>query len=280
MKGHCELRAGLLALGVILRAAAVTAWSAPPSPERVHIFPAESKHNHASCIVETRDGSLLAAWYSGSGERKADDVVIEGAWLRKGKSVVGAEVPAGRHAGLSRLQPGALRRAGRIALAFLADDPRPPLGRRSAEVRAQRPAFARRGCSEMVVLGRPAHHAQGLRRRGAIARSPHSATRIGQSIGEILDEAKHGRADELYQRLGWMPRVHPLVLPSGRWILPLYSDTFYGLDHGDLRRSGRDLDGEPALDRLRQHSAQPGAQERRVAGRVHARQWSAPSTSG
>ena len=43
----------------------------------------------------------------------------------------------------------------------------------------------------------------------------------------ILDEiAKSGSRDELYQRLGWMPRVHPIVLPSGRWILPLYSDTF------------------------------------------------------
>ncbi len=41
-----------------------------------------------------------------------------------------------------------------------------------------------------------------------------------------LDEAKRLAGDELYQRLGWMPRVHPLVLPSGRWILPLYSDTF------------------------------------------------------
>ena len=40
------------------------------------------------------------------------------------------------------------------------------------------------------------------------------------------DEAKRLAGDELYQRLGWMPRVHPLVLPSGRWILPLYSDTF------------------------------------------------------
>src|SRR5262249_18317585 len=44
--------------------------------------------------------------------------------------------------------------------------------------------------------------------------------------------------DELYQRLGWMPRVHPTVLPSGRWLLPLYSDTFsasiiaYSDDHG------------------------------------------------
>ena len=32
--------------------------------------------------------------------------------------------------------------------------------------------------------------------------------------------------DELYQRLGWMPRVHLTTLPSGRWLLPLYTDTF------------------------------------------------------
>ncbi len=42
----------------------------------------------------------------------------------------------------------------------------------------------------------------------------------------ILDEAQDRSRDELYQRLGWMPRVHPVVLPTGRWILPLYSDTF------------------------------------------------------
>jgi predicted neuraminidase len=48
------------------------------------IFPANAKHNHASCVVELKDGSLLAAWYAGSGERSADDVVIEGAWLGKG----------------------------------------------------------------------------------------------------------------------------------------------------------------------------------------------------
>jgi predicted neuraminidase len=42
----------------------------------------------------------------------------------------------------------------------------------------------------------------------------------------ILEEIQHRSRDELSQRLGWMPRVHPVVLPSGRWILPLYSDTF------------------------------------------------------
>jgi hypothetical protein len=32
--------------------------------------------------------------------------------------------------------------------------------------------------------------------------------------------------DKLYQRLGWQPRCKPTLLPSGRIVLPLYSDTF------------------------------------------------------
>jgi hypothetical protein len=32
--------------------------------------------------------------------------------------------------------------------------------------------------------------------------------------------------DPLYQRLGWAPRCKPTVLPSGRILLPLYTDTF------------------------------------------------------
>ncbi len=35
-----------------------------------------------------------------------------------------------------------------------------------------------------------------------------------------------GWADKLYQRLGWQPRCKPTVLPSGRILLPLYTDTF------------------------------------------------------
>src|SRR6516225_10027580 len=50
------------------------------------IFPLETWHNHASCIVEAPNGDLLVCWFHGSGERTADDVKIEGARLRKGKS--------------------------------------------------------------------------------------------------------------------------------------------------------------------------------------------------
>jgi predicted neuraminidase len=42
----------------------------------------------------------------------------------------------------------------------------------------------------------------------------------------VRQEIERRSKDLLYQRLGWMPRVHPIVLPSGRWLWPLYCDTF------------------------------------------------------
>ena len=50
------------------------------------IFPLQGKHVHSSSIVECPNGDLLACWYYGSGERKANDVVIQGARLRKGET--------------------------------------------------------------------------------------------------------------------------------------------------------------------------------------------------
>ncbi|HEV3122490.1 MAG TPA: exo-alpha-sialidase, partial [Isosphaeraceae bacterium] len=57
-----------------------------PRLERMEIFPPEAKHNHASCVVEGPNGDLLATWYSGSGERNADDVRILAARLLKGET--------------------------------------------------------------------------------------------------------------------------------------------------------------------------------------------------
>lgn len=43
------------------------------------LFPIQGKHVHSSSLVELSDGSLLAAWFHGSGEKKADDVRVMGA---------------------------------------------------------------------------------------------------------------------------------------------------------------------------------------------------------
>src|SRR5262249_56699735 len=43
---------------------------------------------------------------------------------------------------------------------------------------------------------------------------------------DYLPKLKERLANKLSQRLGWQPRCKPLGLPSGRILLPLYTDTF------------------------------------------------------
>ena len=57
----------------------VPAFAEEPQHLAEIIFSLEHWHNHGSCIVECPNGDLLVCWFHGSGERKADDVVILGA---------------------------------------------------------------------------------------------------------------------------------------------------------------------------------------------------------
>src|SRR5204863_4568508 len=41
-----------------------------------------------------------------------------------------------------------------------------------------------------------------------------------------LDRFKERLGNKLSSRLGWQPRCKPTVLPSGRILLPLYTDTY------------------------------------------------------
>ena len=71
-----------LALGALIGQCALGADR--PIYQSELIFPLETWHDHASCIIEAPNGDLLVCWFHGSGERTADDVKIEGARLRKG----------------------------------------------------------------------------------------------------------------------------------------------------------------------------------------------------
>jgi predicted neuraminidase len=177
------------------------------------------------CVVETADGSLLAAWYSGSGERRADDVVIQGAWLRKGGKqweprFLMADTPgypdcnpalfAAPDGSVWLFWPTILDHRWEGALLKYARCDRP-----AAEPGP--PAWSRTGVLHVTPRDFPAEMQRAIAALTAPERSKYR---------RILDQAQERSKDELYQRLGWMPRVHPVALPSGRWILPLYSDTF------------------------------------------------------
>src|SRR5690606_3975615 len=60
--------------------------AADPFLQAELVFPLHPQHNHAPGIVECPNGDLLVSWYRGSGERKADDVAVYGARLKKGET--------------------------------------------------------------------------------------------------------------------------------------------------------------------------------------------------
>ncbi|MBX3450817.1 MAG: exo-alpha-sialidase [Planctomycetaceae bacterium] len=192
------------------------------------IFPLNAQHNHAPGIAELADGSLFVTWYRGSGERRADDVVVLGARRPAGQSEWSAEFPIADTPGFPDCNTclmvddrGRLWVFWPIIIANtwescltrfqVADNPvgtGAPAWNRS-DVMFLKPAdFGERGRQELDAV---------------LARLPEQPT--GQ-LKRAIDEARIKLGDKLYQRLGWQPRCKPTTLPSGRILLPLYSDTF------------------------------------------------------
>ena len=196
-----------------------------PQFQSIAIFPTEKKHNHSSCVVELKNGDLLAAWYSGKGERKSDDVLIQGAWLKKGQAIWGPRFTLADTPGYPDCNPAIFAPPnGQIWLFWptildhrwesallkfaMADDDGEHVG----------PIEWKR---EGVVHITPKDFGRD------IAEAVKSFHEPIPEIEEIEFKANLELSkNELYQRLGWMPRVHVLILPAGRWLLPLYCDTF------------------------------------------------------
>jgi predicted neuraminidase len=228
-----DMRAGIFAIMLVGLLSPDAAKSAEPEFHRHAIFPPEPKHNHASCLLATGRGHFLAAWYSGSGERKSDDVVIEGAWLVPNRASWGPRFLMADTPGYPDCNPALFTMAGSIWLFW------PTI----LDHRWEGALLKYQVTSGQVAPLRPIPWA----RSGVIHVTPEStgfAAAMEQSLATLTpaEKAKHKddienfkerSRDLLYQRLGWMPRVHPIHLSynleekhPGRWILPLYSDTF------------------------------------------------------
>ncbi len=192
------------------------------------IFPLDAQHNHAPGIVECSNGDLLVSWYRGSGERTADDVVILGARLRNGSGQWSApflmadrkDFPDCNTAMMLDQQqqlwlfwPTILANSWesaitnyRISSDYLGDGT---------------PKWK----SEGIILLKPIDFSeQGNQLLDELVTKfqPQMTERLEKSIQDIRKRL----GEKLYQRLGWQPRCKPTVLPSGRILLPLYTDTF------------------------------------------------------
>lgn len=189
------------------------------------IFPVESWHNHASCIVELPNSELLVTWYHGSGEHEADDVKIMGARKPRGDRswsdpFVMADTPNfpdGNPITFLDLQ----KRLWLIWPVIIANDWRTSIlkYRVSTGYRQWGPPHWQR--SDTLLLASKDFAAKiqrGIDRYIKVSSSASNPQRI--------ESLKKMAVDKYSSRMGWITRSRPLVLPTGRILLPIYSDGF------------------------------------------------------
>lgn len=195
--------------------------------EESFVFPFNAKHNHAPGIVECPNGDILVSWYRGSGERSADDVAVYGARKRKGsegwsEAFLMADTPGfpdcntamfiDRQKRLWLFWPVILANTWescltkyRVANDYAADGP---------------PKWQ---WQDIIPLAPVDFQGKMTRTIDELEKSRPSAGPREKMFASLVREKVK---DKLTGRLGWQPRCKPTVLPSGRILLPLYTDTF------------------------------------------------------
>lgn len=168
------------------------------------LFPLEVFHNHASSVVEMPTGDLLACWYRGSGERDAPDVAIMGARKHSDRGAWDAPFVMADTPSLPDCNP------------VLFVDPRETLW--LFWITVQDGTWA----SSITKLKRSRNHAH----EGPPVWDPEEVLHCQPKNLKKSWWPPIGRGGPPGERLGWMPRAHPLMLSPERLMLGLYSDRF------------------------------------------------------
>ena len=235
---------------LLIGAVAVVGLAASPEFKTEQIFAPEAIHNHSSSIVELPNGDLLVCWYNGSGERQADDVKIEGARLRKGESKWSARFPLFDTPGFPDTNPmlyvDKQQRLWMFWGLIVANEWHTAILKYVRSDNAFSAAGPPRWQWSSEILLKPAN---------ILERTKQYAT--GDKADKLIERA----GDKYFARMGWFTRTHPIDLPSGRIVLPLYSDGYsYGLmglsdDHGQTWHASEPIIGgggvQPSVVRRR-----------------------------
>ena len=203
------------------------AWAAPVCEGEL-IFPQQDKHCHGSSIVQCPNGDYLACWFYGSGERRANDVLVQGARLKKGDNAWSPVFVMADTPDLPDCNPVLFvdnrERLWLFWIAVVANGWENSLlrYRRAEDYTGDGPPNW--SWQETIIL-KP-----GDRFRSAIESGFEEAgieegcwAEYALPYSEMLVEAAK---DPMKRQKGWMTRIHPVMLPSGRLVLPLYSDGF------------------------------------------------------
>lgn len=213
---------GIGVLGVLLVGQIV-----PSLHEAGAIFPPEKRHNHSSTIVECPDGDLLVCWYRGSGERKADDVQVMGSRRASGATAWSAPFVLADTPGYPDTNPTLfIDPRGKLWLLWpviLANEWHTALMTYKVSSRYSDDTEPIVWEEEKNLLLKP-----GPEFLATVERAFAEMRREGVPVEaeNWFERNLKDAADKLATRLGWMTRVHPIVIGDKRMIVPLYSDGF------------------------------------------------------
>ncbi|MBT3384417.1 MAG: exo-alpha-sialidase [Prolixibacteraceae bacterium] len=191
------------------------------------VFTPQSEHSHGSSIVALPNGDFLVAWFQGSGERTADDVRIMGARLEKGKTEWSKPFLMADTPGLPDCNPVLFINNNKLFLVWIAVQGN----------RWEGSILRTRTTTNLNNSGSPVWEWQdnilikpGEEFPEEVEKKFNEMPELNHGWAEYAplydDMIKEASKNQVLRSIGWMTRIKPLFLSSGRIILPLYSDGY------------------------------------------------------
>jgi len=192
------------------------------------IFTPQHEHSHGSSIVALPNGDFLAAWFQGSGERTADDVRIMGARLEKGKKVWSKPFLMADTHGIPDCNPVLfLNNKGKLFLVWIAVQGNRWEGsilRTRTTTNYNKPGAPVWEWQDNILLKPGKEFVEEIQKKfDEMPELQHGWAEYAPLYDNMIKDASK---NQVLRSIGWMTRIKPLILESGRIILPLYSDGY------------------------------------------------------
>ena len=249
-------------LATLLLALALPAAAQAPRFAVQDIFPYEDEHVHGSTIAQLPNGDLLAAWFQGSGERWADDVRIMGARKKAGSDRWSAPFLMADVDAFPDINPALfVDPQGRLWLFWytvLANQWETSLLKYRISDNYGGDGAPTWDWQDDILVKPGDKSERGIQPgdrfvESVAAQIEAQRARFGAAVPESFERWKtetmaKARGEDMlragrvfrpdgtyeerqlgypyFQRMGWQTRSKPFMTPSGRMILPLYSDGF------------------------------------------------------
>lgn len=206
--------------------------SAAPIYTESLIFPLQEKHVHSSSVVECPNGDLLACWFHGSGERQSLDVLVQGARLKKGAAAWSPVFLMADTPNLPDCNPvlyiDAQQELWLFWIAVLAESWEDSLLRYRKAKDYQGDGAPNWYWQDDMILDPGKDFPDQLKTgfEEVIPTLPGKDTAVGRWLRHDIRRIERDARNLSKRQRGWMTRAQIITLPSGRILVPLYSDGY------------------------------------------------------